>query len=284
MLTQQYKELIQQALKEDLAWGDITTASVLSGGEEGSAIAVAKSDLMVAGSRIFMEVFRQVDGNLQVEHRKEDGEFAVPGETLTEISGNLAAILKAERTALNIFQRLCGIATETRRFVDAVDGTRAAVTDTRKTLPGFRMLDKYAVSVGGGKNHRFCLSDGVLIKDNHIDAAGGIDVCVCRCRERIHHLMKIEVECRTLEDVREALRAGADVLMLDNMSLGEMGKAVEIIKGRAVVEASGNVSLQNIREIAETGVDLISVGSITHSVKSADISLLIRKKGTPVAS
>jgi len=208
-----------------------------------------------------------------------DGDRADAGEAIAEITGDLGNILRAERVALNIFQRMCGIATETRRYVEAVTGAKARIADTRKTLPGFRILDKYAVSVGGGFNHRFGLSDGVLIKDNHIDAAGGITEALKRCRAKTHHLLKIEVECRNVEDVREALACGADVLLLDNMSPQEMKKAVGVVQGRAVLEASGNVTLRNVKDVAETGVDLISVGALTHSVRAADISLLIKRDG-----
>jgi len=274
------RKLIEEALDEDLGWKDVTTSSILDGGEEGAAVAIAKSRLIIAGQDVFAEVFHCVDDTLKVAKLKLDGDQADVGEAVAEITGDLGNILRAERVALNIFQRMCGIATETRHYAEAVAGTRAKVADTRKTLPGFRILDKYAVSVGGGVNHRFGLSDGVLIKDNHIDAAGGIAEAMRRCRTKIHHLLKIEVECRNIEDVREALHCGADVLLLDNMSPDEMRKAVAIVQGRAILEASGNVTLRNVREVAETGVDLVSVGALTHSVRAADISLLIKKGGS----
>ena len=280
MVELKVRRLIEEALDEDLGWRDVTTSSILDGGEKGVAVAIAKARLIVAGLDIFEEVFRCVDDSLKVAGQKRDGDQADVGEAIAEITGDLGNILRAERVALNIFQRMCGIATETRRYVEAVAGTKAKIADTRKTLPGFRILDKYAVSVGGGFNHRFGLSDGVLIKDNHIDAAGGIAEALKRCRAKIHHLLKIEIECRNLDEVREALSCGGDVLLLDNMSPEEMKKAVGIVQGRAVLEASGNVTLRNVREVAETGVDLISVGALTHSVRAADISLLIKKGGS----
>ncbi len=280
MENQRIRTLIENALAEDLGWGDVTTSSVLKGGEQGTAVAMAKDDLIVAGAAIFVEVFKVVDPSLSLETWATDGEKADRGKIIAEITGNLGSILRAERVALNIFQRLCGIATETRRYVEAVKETQARIVDTRKTLPGFRVWDKYAVTVGGGCNHRFGLSDGILIKDNHIDAVGGIAAAVARCRQNAHHLLKIEVECRNLDDVREALDCGADVIMLDNMSIPEMKQSVALVRGKALLEASGNVSLETVGEIAATGVDLISVGALTHSVQAADISLRIRKNGS----
>ena len=274
------RRLIEEALQEDLGWKDVTTSSILDGGEKGTAVAIAKARLIVAGLDVFAEVFRCLDESLEIAAIKREGDQADVGEVIAEITGDLGNILRAERVALNIFQRMCGIATGTRHYVEAVAGTKARIVDTRKTLPGFRTLDRYAVSVGGGFNHRFGLSDGVLIKDNHIDAAGGIAEAVKRCRTKIHHLLKIEVECRNIEDVGEALRCGADVLLLDNMSPEEMKKAVGLVQGRVVLEASGNVTLRNVREVAETGVDLISIGALTHSVRAADISLLIKQSGS----
>ena len=275
----QLRTFIEHALAEDLGWGDVTTSSVLNGGETGTAVVMAKADLIVAGLEIFAAVFQVVKASLSFKKFINDGDKATKGEIIAEIRGELGHILRAERVALNIFQRLCGIATETGRYVTAVKGTDARIVDTRKTLPGFRVLDKYAVTVGGGHNHRFGLSDGILIKDNHIDAVGGIAKAVSRCRERAHHLLKIEVECRNIEEVKEALHAGADVLLLDNMTIAEMETAVGIAKGKAILEASGNITLENVRDVAATGVDLISVGALTHSVKAADISLLIKRDG-----
>jgi nicotinate-nucleotide pyrophosphorylase (carboxylating) len=203
------------------------------------------------------------------------------GELLAEVSGRLAPILTAERVALNLLQRMCGIATATRRYADAVAGTKARILDTRKTMPGLRILDKYAVRAGGGANHRFALYDGVLIKDNHIAAAGGIGQAVRRVRERIPHTLKIEVEVRDLAGLEEALAAGADAVLLDNMGLDEMARAVQRVAGRVPLEASGNMTLERVREVAETGVDLISVGALTHSASAADISLNVTEVGTP---
>jgi len=271
----QYHELIRQALAEDIGPGDVTSAAVLKGDETGIARALAKSEMVTAGLFLFAETFRTVDNDLHVRLLVEEGTFVPVATLLAEIGGNLAAILAAERTALNFLQRLSGIATLTRRFVEAVAGTKARILDTRKTAPGLRLLDKYAVRAGGGGNHRFALFDGVLIKDNHIAAAGGIATAVARARANAPHTARIEVEVRTLAEVEEALRAGADVLMLDNMSTAQMRDAVTLIGGRTPVEASGNMTLERVREVAETGVDYISVGALTHSVVAADISLLV---------
>ena len=229
--------------------------------------------MVVAGIDLFGEVFLTLDPSLCFTARRRDGEKVAEGDLLAEISGRLASILAAERAALNLFQRMSGIATMTRRFVDAISGTRAKILDTRKTAPGLRILDKYAVRVGGGRNHRFALYDGVLIKDNHIAAAGGIGPAVMRVRARIPHTLRIEVEVKTGAELEEALAAGADAVMLDNMSLADMARAVERVGGRIPLEASGNMTLTRIREVAETGVDLISVGALTHSAAAADISL-----------
>ena len=273
----QIRQIIDLALREDIGAGDITTGSVLNGTERGRAAAVAKSGLVVAGIGVFEAVFLFLDQTVSFTGKFTDGETAEKGRTLAEISGSLGSILKAERVALNLFQRMCGIATLTRSYVDAVRGTRAVIVDTRKTVPGLRALDKYSVRVGGGRNHRFGLSDGVLIKENHIEAAGGITVAIERARKNVPHTVRIEVETRNLDEVGEALSATADIIMLDNMDLESMKKAVGLIAGRALVEASGNISLENVRETALTGVDLISVGGLTHSVHVADISLLVKR-------
>ena len=273
----QIRQIIDLALREDIGAGDITTGSVLDGTERGRAAAVAKSGLVIAGIGVFEAVFLFLDDSISFEGKFRDGETAEKGRTLAEISGSLGSILKAERVALNLFQRMCGIATLTRSYVDAVKGTRSVIVDTRKTVPGLRALDKYSVRVGGGRNHRFGLSDGVLIKENHIEAAGGITAAIERARKNVPHTVRIEVETRNLDEVGEALRAAADIIMLDNMDLESMKKAVGLIAGRALVEASGNISLENVRETALTGVDLISVGGLTHSVHAADISLLVKR-------
>jgi nicotinate-nucleotide pyrophosphorylase (carboxylating) len=267
--------LIRTALEEDIGAGDVTTTAVLTGTETGAARAVAKTDLVLAGIDVFRRTFLFLDPEIRFTAHFEDGRTIKRGEILAELTGGLAGILTAERTALNFLQRLSGIATTTRRYVEAVTGTRARILDTRKTAPGLRILDKYAVRIGGGGNHRFALYDGVLIKDNHITAAGGIMPAIDRARQHIPHTLKIEVEARNIAEVREALAAGADAVMLDNMTPGAMGEAVLLIGGRVPVEASGNVTLANVRQIAETGVDFISVGALTHSVTAADISLLV---------
>ncbi len=265
--------VIRTALDEDIGAGDITTGAALTGEEMGIALATAKTEMVVAGIDVFGEVFLTLDPSLGFTARRCDGEKVAEGDLLAEISGRLASILSAERTALNLFQRMSGIATMTRRYVDAIDGTRAKILDTRKTAPGLRVLDKYAVRIGGGHNHRFALYDGVLIKDNHIAAAGGIGPAVERVRRRIPHTLKIEVEVKSAVELEEALAAGADVVMLDNMSLADMARAVSRVAGKIPLEASGNMTLARIKEVAGTGVDLISVGALTHSVTAADISL-----------
>lgn len=273
-----FHKIIQSALEEDIGAGDVTTASVLKGNEKGKAIALAKADMIVAGMDVFREVFLFFDGDLQFKGYKTDGNPTKKGAKLAEISGCLASILTAERTALNLFQRMSGIASLTRRFVDETKGTKAKILDTRKTMPGLRVLDKYAVHIGGGVNHRFGLDDGVLIKDNHIEAAGGITAALDRARRNVPYTLKIEVETKNIAEVKEALASGADIIMLDNMGVDAMKKAVTLVKGRVPLEASGNVALSNVRIIAETGVDFISVGALTHSVTAADISLKVITK------
>jgi nicotinate-nucleotide pyrophosphorylase (carboxylating) len=270
--------LIRKALDEDIGAGDITTWSALRGDEAGLARATAKTGMVVAGIDVFGEVFLTLDPTLIFKALRRDGDRVERGDLLAEVSGCLASILTAERVALNIFQRMSGIATQTRRYVDRVSGLPVKILDTRKTVPGLRILDKYAVRVGGGFNHRFALYDGVLIKDNHIKAAGGIGPAVRRVRERIPHTLKIEVEVKDMAELDEALAAGADTVMLDNMGLAEMAAAVRRIAGRIPVEASGNMTLERIREVAETGVDLISVGALTHSATAADISLNVTQR------
>jgi len=266
-------ELIGTALAEDVGMGDVTTGAALRGDETGLARATAKAELVVAGIEVFGEVFRTLDPALVFTARKRDGEKAERGELLAEISGSLASILTAERVALNLLQRMCGIATLTRRYVDEIAGMRAKILDTRKTAPGLRILDKYAVRAGGGCNHRFALYDGVLIKDNHIAAAGGIGPAVLRVRGRVPHTFRIEVEVKNMVELEEALVAGADSVLLDNMGLSEMAAAVMLVGGKIPLEASGNMTLERVREVASTGVDLISVGALTHSAAAADISL-----------
>jgi nicotinate-nucleotide pyrophosphorylase (carboxylating) len=275
MVSQQIRKIIEMALAEDIGTGDITTTAIVGCSVRGRAEALAKDDFIVAGIDIFKEVFVFLDEKIKFKSLLADGEKAGKGTVVAKIEGSLASILQGERVALNIFQRMCGIATLTSEFVQAVRGSQAKILDTRKTPPGLRLLDKMAVSIGGGFNHRMGLYDGVLIKDNHIAAAGSITAAVKAQKNHLPHTVKIEVETKNIKEVREALQCSVDIIMLDNMTPGEMTKAVQLISGRALVEASGNVSLANVAAIAATGVDLISVGELTHSVRAADISLKI---------
>ena len=275
LLPHYLRKLIQRALEEDVGPGDATTAAVLRVGQTGRAVALSKAGIVVAGIDVFREVFLAVDPEIVVTVCRDNGEEAGNGDILAEISGRLASILMAERVALNFLQRMCGIATATSKYVAEVKGTKARILDTRKTAPGLRLLDKLAVRTGGGGNHRFGLYHGILVKDNHIAAAGGIASAVALIREGVSHMLKVEVEVNSIEGVEEALRAGADIVMLDNMSVSEMKKAVSLVGGRIPLEASGNITLTTVREVAETGVDFISVGALTHSVIAADISLKV---------
>lgn len=267
--------IIENALAEDIHTGDITTLAVMRDKREARARLTAKEPMVLAGIEAAARVFHLLDPRILFTPRFSDGDTLETGAIIAEITGDAAALLQGERVALNILQRMCGVATLTARYVAAVKGTKARVVDTRKTTPGLRILDKYAVRVGGGINHRTGLYDGVLIKENHITAAGGIGVAVSRARAWIPHTMKIEVETETLAEVAEALAAGADIIMLDNMDTATMREAVAMIAGRALVEASGGVNLETIREIAATGVDIISVGALTHSARAMDISMLL---------
>ena len=275
LIPKQIRKIIEAALIEDIGTGDVTTTAIVSRDKIGQARAVAKDDFIVAGIDIFRDVFIFLDESIQVKYLIGDGQKAKKGDTIAEVSGSLFYIVQAERVALNIFQRMCGVATLTSKYVEAVKGTKTKILDTRKTLPGLRLLDKMAVIIGGGFNHRMGLYDGVLIKDNHIAAAGSIAAAVAAQRSCLPHTIKIEVETKNLQEVQEALDSGVDIILLDNMPTGEMKKAVALINGKALVEASGNVSLQNVAAIAATGVDFISVGELTHSVHAADISLKI---------
>ena len=272
------RNIIRRALEEDIRSGDVTTAYVLTGAEKGTAKALAKEELVVAGLDVFREVFRIRDAGILFRTALKDGDRVPRGTVLATLRGPLASILAAERVALNLLQRMCGVATMTRQFVDAVAGTKASILDTRKTMPGLRVLDKYGVRVGGGRNHRYGLYDGVLIKDNHIEAAGGIGKAVRRVRDKAPLLARVEVEVKDLAEVREALAAGADVIMLDNMPIDAMKMAVALIGGKALVEASGNVTLATVKGIAATGVDFISSGALTHSARASDISLKVKRK------
>jgi len=275
MVSQQIKKIIQAALSEDIGTGDITTQATVSYKKKGRAVAVSKDDFVIAGIDVFAETFRFLDKNIKVKKLINDGDRVKKGSVIAEVSGSLSNILKAERVSLNLFQRMSGIATLTAKYVEAVRGTKAKILDTRKTVPGLRVLDKMAVRIGGGCNHRIGLYDGVLIKDNHIEAAGGITVAVKAQRKNLPRSMKIEVETKNIREVKEALNCSVDIIMLDNMSVPAMKKAVDYVAGRALIEESGNVCLQNVAAIAAIGVDFISVGELTHSVRAADISLKI---------
>jgi nicotinate-nucleotide pyrophosphorylase (carboxylating) len=266
-------------LKEDLGRSDITTQSVVRGGARGRGRFLAKQDFVLCGLEIAEAVFSALDNSVVLESRVYDGERINAGTEFARIEGPAAALLTGERTALNIMQRLSGVATLTRAFVDRVEGNGARITDTRKTTPGLRILEKYAVTVGGGANHRFGLDDGVLIKDNHIALAGGVRRAVELARNSVPHLMKIEVEVANNSQLREAIAARADVIMLDNMAVDEIRESVKLIRDQApgvLIEVSGGVTIDNVRAFAECGVDLISVGAITHSAAAVDISLKIR--------
>lgn len=266
-------DLIVLALEEDLPAGDITTEAIVPASLETSAIFLAKEKGVLAGLQIAVRVLSAVDEEVKLTAAKNDGYQFSPGDILAEISGRANSILKAERTALNFLQRLSGIATMTRAFVEEVKGTGAAILDTRKTTPGWRELEKYAVRVGGGKNHRMSLSDMMLIKDNHIRIAGGITAALEKAKEKVRPGVKIEIEATNLQEVEEALKGGADIIMLDNMKLEAIRQAVEMVSGRVALEVSGKVNIKTVREIALTGVNFISVGALTHSFRSSDISL-----------
>jgi nicotinate-nucleotide pyrophosphorylase (carboxylating) len=267
--------IIQKALEEDIGPGDLTTDSIIDPHVTGKASLLARESMILAGLPIFSMVFTLLDPELEFEYRYQDGAAIPKGEAICHISGRLAPILKAERTALNFLQRMSGIATLTGEYVANARPNRARILDTRKTAPGLRALDKYAVKMGGGFNHRIGLFDGILIKDNHIAAAGSISRAIELARSNSPHTLKVEVEAETLAGVQEALESGVDIILLDNMTIDAMKHAVKMINGKALVEVSGNVTLGNIREIAEIGVDFISIGALTHSVKAVDLSLEI---------
>jgi len=278
MVSREIKKIIANALKEDIGSGDVTTLSTVSGRKKGRALAIAKDHFIVAGMDVFEETFKSIDKTIKVKKLIRDGSAAKKGDVIAEVSGNLSGILQAERVSLNLLQRMCGIAALTSRYIQAVRGTNAKILDTRKTAPGLRVLDKMAVRLGGGTNHRIGLYDAVLIKDNHIEASGSITAAVRAIRKNFRRPMKIEVETKNIQEVNEALACGVDIIMLDNMTVSAMKKAVKRVAGGALLEASGNVSLQTVAAIAETGVDFISVGALTHSVTAADISLKIMSR------
>jgi nicotinate-nucleotide pyrophosphorylase (carboxylating) len=276
-------DLLRGFLREDLEHGDITTEAIFSGHETGSAVIRAREPLIAAGiEAVAARVFRLLDERLVCEQMAADGQRLSRGDCLMRISGPVWSILRGERTALNLAQRLCGITTLTNSYVEAVQGCKTAITDTRKTTPGLRLLEKYAVRCGGGRNHRHSLSDGVLIKDNHIAACGSISEAVRRARASVPHTIAIEVETDTLAQVVECLRCGVRIIMLDNMDVPMLRQAVMMIRDQALIEASGGVNLHTVRAIAETGVDIISVGALTHSAPACDIGLDWESAAPPV--
>jgi nicotinate-nucleotide pyrophosphorylase (carboxylating) len=271
--------IVARALAEDLSWGDVTTESLVPNELGAKAAIIVKDRGVLAGIEVVGVVFEQVDAALEFKAVARDGQDVSPGDVIGTVEGTVSSILKGERVALNFLQRLSGIASETRRYVQAVEGLPTQILDTRKTTPGLRVLEKYAVKVGGGRNHRMHLGDGILIKDNHLlvhrSVGGGLKEAIAQAKKEASG--SVEVEVRSVEEALEASEAGAGVVMLDNMKIEEMRRAVELVKGRALLEASGGITLDNVRAVAETGVDFISVGAITHSPKALDISLEVEK-------
>ena len=269
--------IINTALEEDIHYVDVTTDYLIPDGHTSKAYYIAKDDGVLCGIDIAKRVFELMGGGVTFTECLTDGTAVKKGDIIARMEGDTKVLLKGERTALNILQHMSGIATATNHCVKLVAGTNAKITDTRKTLPGLRRLQKYAVTVGGGFNHRYNLSEGAMLKDNHIDAYGGIVPAVTELRRKIGHMTKIEVEVRNLEELEQALSVGCEIIMLDNMSCEDMTKAVALTAGRAMLEASGNVTEANIADIAKTGVDIISLGALTHSVKCFDISMRFEK-------
>lgn len=273
MNAQEIDTIVAAALREDMPDGDVTSDNVVPPDSASQAVIKAKQQGILAGLPVARRVFAALDPDVTFDVLSSDGNPVGPGDTLAIVKGNTAALLKGERTALNFLQRLSGIATLTRRYVEALEGTDSILLDTRKTTPGLRALEKYAVKMGGGQNHRLNLSDMVMLKDNHIRIVGSIAEAVRRARSRIDPSIKIEVEATNLTEVREAFESGADMIMLDNMTMEAMKEAVDWVSGRVPLEVSGNVDLEGIRKIADLGVDYISVGRLTHSYQSLDISV-----------
>lgn len=278
MLNQMYVDnLIKIALLEDINYIDVTTDYLIDEDQEGAAQFLAKADGVLCGLDVALRVFELLQPDFKAEVFKKDGDVLKKGDIIAKVYGKTRTILKGERTALNLIQHMSGIATATNEAVKLVEGTKASIVDTRKTLPGMRPLQKYAVTVGGGKNHRYNLSDAAMLKDNHVDAGGGITNAVKKLKSKLGHMTKVELEVRSLDELREALSVGVDVIMLDNMSNEMMAEAVKITDGKAILEASGGITAETLRGVAETGVDIISIGALTHSVKAFDISLKILK-------
>ena len=269
-------EVIRRALNEDIGTGDVTTQLTIDADLRANADFIARQTGIIAGTEVVRQTLLQLDPGMEFVIHLEDGDTAAAGDKILTATGSAKAILTGERVALNFLQRLSGIATTTSRFVALAAGSKARIADTRKTTPGMRALEKYAVRVGGGRNHRFGLYDAIMIKDNHIQAAGSISQAVERALSQASHTLSVTVECDTLEQVREALDAGADILLLDNMSVEELTEAVELVDGQAMTEASGGVNEETAAAIAQTGVDIISVGALTHSAPALDISLDLR--------
>lgn len=269
-------DLIHHAIEEDIGPGDVTTSLLIPEDSKSKALYIAKGNFVLAGLPFAREVYRILDPSMSLKSFYDEGVKVRKGDVLAEVSGKTRTILAGERVSLNILQRLSGIATLSNMYVEKVKGLKAKIVDTRKTTPCQRFMERYAVRMGGGGNHRFGLFDGILIKDNHIEAVGSIKEAVELAKSG-HHLAKIEVEVENLHDLNEAIEAGADIVMLDNMSTNDIKEAVKISKGRVLLEASGGIKLENVRDIAETGVDLISVGALTHSAVAVDISLKIVK-------
>ncbi|AEH45660.1 nicotinate-nucleotide pyrophosphorylase [Thermodesulfatator indicus DSM 15286] len=273
-----YRDFVKKALEEDLGHGDVTTDTLISPEEKGKGLIRAKEDLIICGIPIARIVFKEIDPDLAFIPLKRDAEKIKRGEVVAEVCGKITSILKGERVCLNFLQHLSGVATYTYKFVEKIKGLPVKIVDTRKTLPGFRVLEKYAVLCGGGRNHRFGLSDGVLIKDNHIKACGSVKKAIKRAKEYLPHVYLIEIEVSNLEELKEAIEAGAHALLLDNMDVKILKEAVALAKSLnpyILLEASGGINLENVRQIAETGVDIISIGKLTHSAPAVDLNLKI---------
>lgn len=268
--------IIKTALLEDINYCDVTTDYLIPAEQQGKGRLVSKAEGVLCGAEVAARVFELLDSDIKTEILINDGKYVKRGDEIMRFEGRTRSLLKGERTALNLIQHMSGIATAANEASKIIKGTKASIADTRKTLPGLRPLQKYAVMTGGAKNHRYNLSDAAMLKDNHIDAAGGITAAVTALRKKIGHMTKIEVETRNLEELREALDVGADIIMLDNMSPELMKEAVAITNGRAVLEASGGITNETLRAVAESGVDIISIGALTHSVKAFDISMYIK--------
>lgn len=269
-------DVIKNAISEDINYIDTSADLVIDEDDMTTAYFEAKAEGVLCGLEVALRVFELLDKDFTAKVYKRDGERVKKGDIIADLTGHTVMLLKGERTALNLLQHMSGIATMTNRAVTLCEGTNASVADTRKTLPGLRAIQKYAVTVGGGRNHRYNLSDAVMLKDNHIDACGSITKAVEKCREKLGHMVKIEVETRNLDEVAEALSTGVEVIMLDNMDCDTMKKAVEMTNGMALLEASGNITDETIQGVAQTGVDIISIGALTHSVKAFDISMKIK--------